>query len=245
MLKIALVGGSGGIGAALLTHLCARDNVESIHSTYFRSPAAGSLGSIGQFGSNTDVIWSQLDVTDDTGVQQWVEKVGEIDWLINCAGYLHDQNSKPEKSIAQFDSAYFEKNIRVNCLSNLLLAKHAAAALRASGKGLFASVTAKVGSIEDNRLGGWYSYRASKAAANMALKTLSIEWQRTAPSVRVVALHPGTTDTKLSAPFQSRVPPEKLFTAEQSAGYLLTQLERAHDFPSGRFIAYDGEELPW
>lgn len=245
MTRIALVGGSGGIGAALLSQLSDRSDVETIHATYFRSPAAGSLGSIGQFGSNTEVVWSQVDVTNEQSVQQWLEKLGAIDWLINCAGFLHDTNTGPEKTIAQFETACFEKNMQVNCLPNLILAKYAAGALKDANKGIFASVTAKVGSIEDNRLGGWYSYRASKAAANMALKSLSIEWQRTAPNLRVVALHPGTTDTKLSAPFQSRVAPEKLFTTEQTATYLLTQLDQLHNFPSGRFIAYDGEELPW
>lgn len=245
MIKVALVGGSGGIGAALLSQLSDRADVESIHSTYFRSPAAGSLGSIGQFGSNTTVVWSQVDVTDEQSVKQWLDEVGDVDWLINCAGFLHDTTTGPEKSIAQFETACFEKNMRVNCLPNLILAKYAALALRKSEKGIFAAITAKVGSIEDNQLGGWYSYRASKAAANMALKSVSIEWQRTAPNLRVVALHPGTTDTKLSAPFQARVAPGKLFTTEQTAAYLLAQLDQLHEFPSGRFIAYDGEELPW
>lgn len=245
MIKVALVGGSGGIGAALLSQLSDRTDVKSIHSTYFRSPAAGSLGSIGQFGSDTELVWSQVDIADEQSVKRWLEQVGEIDWLINCAGFLHDIDSQPEKSIAQFDPDCFAKNMQINCLPNLLLAKHAARALKASHKGVFASITAKVGSIEDNHLGGWYSYRASKAAANMVLKSLSIEWQRTAPRLRVIALHPGTTDTKLSAPFQSRVAPGKLFSTEQTANYLLTQLDRVHDFPSGRFVAFDGEELPW
>ncbi len=245
MTKVALVGGSGGIGAALLSLLSDRSDIESIHSTYFRSPAAGSLGSIGRFGSDTEVVWSQVDVTDETNVERWLEKAGSIDWLINCAGYLHDLDAAPEKAIAQFEPDYFEKNMRVNCLPNLLLAKHAGKALKSSERGIFASITAKVGSIEDNRLGGWYSYRASKAAANMVLKNLSIEWQRTAPNLRVVALHPGTTDTKLSAPFQSRVSPDKLFSTDKTASYLLAQLDKLHEYPSGRFVAFDGEELPW
>ena len=245
MTKVALVGGSGGIGSALISLLSDRSDIESIHSTYFRSPAAGSLGSIGQFGSGVGVEWSQVDVSDDDSVAQWLAKTGDIDWLINCAGFLHDINSVPEKSIAQFDVDCFDKNMRVNCLPNLILAKHAARSLKASPKGIFAAITAKVGSIEDNRLGGWYSYRASKAASNMVLKSLSIEWQRTAPNLRVVALHPGTTDTKLSAPFQARVAPEKLFSPTKTATYLLTQLDQLHSFPSGRFIAYDGEEIPW
>lgn len=245
MKSIALVGGSGGIGAAIITLLCERDDVSDVHATYFKSPAASSLGSIGQFGSNTQLHWSQLDITDERSVQQWLADIPSIDWLINCAGFLHDTQTRPEKSVSQLQTANFEKNMQINCLPNLLLAKHAGDTLKRSEQGIFASITAKVGSIEDNRLGGWYSYRASKAAANMVLKTLSIEWQRTAPNLRVVAMHPGTTATKLSAPFQSGVRPEKLFSTEKTAALLLAQLDQLHDHPSGRFVAYDGEELPW
>jgi len=245
MIKVALVGGSGGIGAALLTRLSERDDISCIHSTYFRSPAAGSLGSIGQFGTDCEVHWSQVDITDEASVQRWLEGVGQFDWLINCAGFLHDNQTRPEKSISQLNPQNFHKSMSINCLANLLLGKYAAGALKKSESGVFASITAKVGSIEDNRLGGWYSYRAAKAAANMVLKNLSIEWQRSAPNIRVVALHPGTTDTPLSKPFQKNVSPEKLFSTDKVAALLLEQIDLLHQHPSGRFIAYDGEELPW
>jgi len=245
MLHIALVGGSGGIGAAMLAKLCERDDIAVVHSTYYRSPLAGSLGSVGQFGSQVKIHWSKVDITDDNSVKQWLDDVGSFDWLINCAGFLHDTASGPEKAISQFDTDHFSQCMRINCLSTMLLAKHAGPLLKRSERGIFAAITAKVGSIENNRLGGWYSYRASKAAANMTLKNLSIEWQRSAPNVRVLALHPGTTDTRLSKPFQKRVAPEKLFSPEKVATLLLAQLDQAHSQPSGRFIAYDGEELSW
>ncbi len=266
MTKVALVGASGGIGAALLSHLSSCEYIQTIHATYCHSSAAadsrdGGVSTATQGNavnsatitplqatkteSSTQVYWSQVDATDESSVKHWLNNMEELDWLINCAGFLHDTNNKPEKSIAQFNPQNFRKNMDVNCLANLLLAKYSAAALKKSERGIFASITAKVGSIEDNRLGGWYSYRAAKAAANMVLKNLSIEWQRTAPNVRVVALHPGTTDTKLSKPFQARVKAEKLFSPSKVAALLVTQLNELHDFPSGRFIAYDGEELPW
>jgi len=135
--------------------------------------------------------------------------------------------------------------MQVNCVPSLLLGKYAGSALKASPQGLFATVSARVGSIEDNRLGGWHSYRASKAALNMALKCLAIEWQRTLPSVRVLSLHPGTTDTNLSKPFQQRVPESKLFSADQTAKYLLKLCREAHSHDSGRFIAWDGSTIPW
>lgn len=243
--RVALLGGSGGIGAAMIAALCERDDIERIDSTYYRSPASSALGSIGQFGSSTQVNWTQVDATQEEQVASWLTSLESIDWLINCIGFLHDTSTSPEKSISQFDSASLQKNININCLPNLLLAKHAGSLLKRADKGVFAAITAKVGSIEDNRLGGWYSYRAAKAAANMVLKTVSIEWQRTAPSVRVVALHPGTTDTKLSAPFQARVPADKLFSTAKTAGLLLSQIDQLHEHDSGRFIAYDGAEIPW
>lgn len=245
MLRVALVGGSGGIGAALVSLLSERSDVESVHSTYYRSPAAGSIGSIGNFGTDATINWSQLDVTDDDQVKRWLESVGRFDWLINCAGFLHASHSRPEKSVAQFQTEYFMQCMRINCLSNLLLGKYAGAVLKQSKYGVFAALSAKVGSIEDNRLGGWHSYRASKAAANMVIKNLAIEWQRSAPSVRVLAIHPGTTDTALSKPFQARVAPDKLFSPQKVAQLLLSQIDQAHEHDSGRFIAYDGAELPW
>jgi len=110
---------------------------------------------------------------------------------------------------------------------------------------VFATVSARVGSIEDNRLGGWFSYRASKAALNMCLKTLAIEWRRTLPNVAVAALHPGTTDTALSRPFQHNVPREQLFTPRQTANYLLNVLDGLEPAQSTQFLAFDGEWLPW
>jgi len=108
-----------------------------------------------------------------------------------------------------------------------------------------AVVSAKVGSIEDNRLGGWYSYRCSKAALNMAIKNISIEWRRRSPNVCVTSLHPGTTDTRLSAPFQRNVPDGKLFSCDHTAQCLVDVVSRLQLSDSGKFLAYNGEELPW
>ena len=244
-LKIAIVGASGGIGAALLDLLADRDDVASIHASYFKSPASSSLGSVGNFGNSTEIIWSELDASDDASVQAWMASVGQIDWLINCVGMLHTQTKGPEKSIKHLDAEHFAMSMSVNCLPTMLLAKYASAALKGSQNGIFATVSARVGSIEDNKLGGWYSYRASKAALNMVLKCLSIEWQRTLKNVRVLSLHPGTTDSRLSKPFQNNVPEGSLFSPEKTATLLLEQLDSAKSHPSGRFIAYDGQEIPW
>ncbi len=244
-LKIAIVGASGGIGAALLDQLVDRADVAVIHATYFKSPAGSALGNISNFGNKTSVVWRELDATDDLSVKEWLADVGSIDWVINCVGMLHTQDNKPEKTVRQLDADHFAASMNINCLPTLLLAKYAAAALKGTDNGVFATVSARVGSIEDNQLGGWYSYRASKAALNMALKCLSIEWQRTLKNVRVLALHPGTTESRLSEPFQRNVPEGSLFTAEKTARLLLVQLDAAKNLPTGRFIAYDGQEIPW
>ena len=113
------------------------------------------------------------------------------------------------------------------------------------GKAAFTAISARVGSIADNRLGGWYAYRASKAAQNMFTKNLAIELGRRAKNLCVLALHPGTVDTGLSAPFQKNVPEEKLFSVERAAGQLLAIVRRATPAETGRFYAWDGAEIPW
>lgn len=244
-LKIAIVGASGGIGAALLNVLAEREDVESIHATYFKSPASSSLGSINTFAGTARVHWTQLDATDEASVKSWLADVGQVDWIINCVGMLHTQSKGPEKTIRHLDVDHFAASMQINCLPTMLLSKYAAAAFKGTQNGIFATISARVGSIEDNKLGGWYSYRASKAALNMVLKCLSIEWQRTLKNVRVLSLHPGTTDSRLSKPFQNNVPEGSLFSPEKTAGLLLEQIDAAKLKSSGRFIAYDGQEIPW
>jgi NAD(P)-dependent dehydrogenase (short-subunit alcohol dehydrogenase family) len=235
-MKIVIVGGSGGIGQAFVDNLAMRPGVETVTGTYSRNAPTFS---------HPRVVWQRLDITDESAIRIWAETMDDIDWLINAAGMLHQPDQGPEKSIQQLNSAFFLKNMAVNALPSLLLAKHSQALFRHRRPAIFATVSAKVGSIEDNRLGGWFSYRASKAALNMGLKTLAIEWRRTLPNVTVAALHPGTTDTALSQPFQKNVPKAQLFTPDQSVRYMLKVLDGLTPAVTGRFWAFDGESLPW
>ena len=244
-LAVAVVGASGGIGAALVEALVARADVAAVHATHHRSPAGATKASVAGFGGPVRIVPATLDATDEAAVEAWLGGIEDLDWLINCVGMLHDGDTGPEKSIRQLDPAHFEASMRINALPTLLLAKHAHRLLKRSERGAFATVSARVGSIADNALGGWYSYRASKAALNMALKCLSIEWGRGSSSLRVAALHPGTTDTALSKPFQQNVPEGKLFPPDKTAGFLLARMDELHDGPTGRFLAWDGEEIPW
>lgn len=245
MLTVAIVGASGGIGAAMVEQLATRDDIERIYATYHQSPAASTQGSVAAFGSAVEIHWTKLDARDEGQVCDWLAGVQSVDWLINCVGMLHDEQHGPEKTIGSFSAEHFQNSMAINCLPSLLLGKYARNVLKNSETAVFATVSARVGSISDNRLGGWYSYRASKAALNMALKCLSVEWARNAKNIRVAALHPGTTDSRLSKPFQKNVPAGKLFSAEKTARLLLEQIAQLHAQPSGRFIAYDGEEIPW
>lgn len=239
-MKVLIGAGNGGIGQGLIKAILEQYPEAELTATY-RNQKPTHL--------SPDIHWIQADLTDQESVEQLASNVSQIDWLINCAGFLHhhthDGFQGPEKSIRQFEPDFFLHNIQHNTLPTLLLAQHFSSALKKSTRGIFAAVSAKVGSIEDNQLGGWYSYRASKAALNMALKTLSIEWQRSHKNLCVSALHPGTTDTGLSEPFQKNVPKGKLFTPEQTGHYLLNVLEQLTPDQTGSFFSWNGEKLPW
>ena len=234
---IVAIIGAGGIGAALAQALIAREDVERVHlvSRHDAAPFKGGGKLVHRTG----------DVTREADVIGWAEGLDRLDWLVNTVGMLHDGAHGPEKSIRQFEPDHLLESVRVNCLPTLLLARHVHPLLGRSERGVFATVSARVGSIEDNGLGGWYSYRASKAALNMSLKCLAIEWQRSAKSIRVAALHPGTTDTPLSGPFQANVPEGKLFTPAFTAERLIERIDGLHDRPSGQFLAWDGESISW
>ncbi len=258
-MNIVIAGATGGIGLALCAEYRQRFPDATLIATCRQRPDSEETLCVADH-------WLPVDLTDDTATasfaQQLMEQFGHVDQLINAIGMLHTAKQLPEKSIQKIEPDFFLKNMQVNVLPTLLLSKHCGPLLKKAARlssaaddqptqnrhatgPVFATVSAKVGSIEDNRLGGWYSYRSSKAALNMALKTLSIEWQRTLPSACVVALHPGTTDTALSVPFQARVPAEQLFSPAKTAQYLVNVIMSLTPDDTGSFIAFDGERLPW
>jgi NAD(P)-dependent dehydrogenase (short-subunit alcohol dehydrogenase family) len=158
---------------------------------------------------------------------------------------LHDEELAPEKRLAQVRRRSLERSFAVNAFAPLLLAQVLEPLLPRRQPFHFASLSARVGSIGDNRLGGWYSYRAAKSAQNQLLRTLALEWRRRLPLGCVSLLHPGTTATALSAPFQANVPAGGLFSPGRAAGHLLDVLERRTAEDSGRFWAWDGQPIPW
>lgn len=234
--QILVLGGNGAIGQAMINEFLIEFPLAGIHATFHRSEIALQ---------HERLQWHQLDVRDAEKFQQLASEFDSIDWVINCVGFLHGERGGPEKSSKSIDSDFFIENMTINTLPTLLLAKHFAKALKNSPAPKLATVSARVGSIEDNRLGGWYSYRISKAALNMALKTISIEWKHSHPKGCVTALHPGTNDTPLSKPFQANVAAQNLFEPAYTAAHFVKLLARLGPGESGQFRAWDGEIIPW
>ena len=190
-----------------------------------------------------------LDLDNDDSFSSFEKQVSlfkkPLRLVINTSGFLHSKHIKPEKRLSHINRSNIHKNFTINSIAPILIAKSIEQFIRPELPFSFASLSARVGSITDNRLGGWYSYRASKAAQNQFLRTLSIEWRRKFPFSIVSILHPGTCDTKLSKPFQSSIPKDKLFTPEQSSKYLVNIISEQTPSDSGKFLAWDMSTIPW
>ena len=231
-----IIGGTGGIGLAIIKQLLLIKPHAQIHATYLSHQPSYQ---------HPQLHWHQINITIETDITKLAAQFTQLDIVINAVGILHTTEHLPEKSIQQFDMDFFNTNIQTNTLPTLLIAKHFMMQLKASPRSYFVTVSAKVGSIEDNKLGGWISYRSSKAALNMAIKTISIEWRTKLPHCGVIAFHPGTTASSLSKPFQRNVAPHKLFTPEYTAQCLLNLLATLTPQDTGKFLSYNGNSLPW
>jgi NAD(P)-dependent dehydrogenase (short-subunit alcohol dehydrogenase family) len=190
-----------------------------------------------------------VDVCDEQALAELAAQlraaVPRLNLLLCTVGILQQGAAKAEKGLAQLNVQGLLATFQVNSFAPILLLKHMLPLLRGKHPCTVAALSARVGSIGDNRLGGWYSYRASKAALNQLLHTASIELSRLNPNSCVLSLHPGTTDTELSKPFQANVPAEQLFTADYAAECLLAQVERHGPEQTGSFWGWDGEAIPW
>lgn len=237
-------GASRGLGLEL-----ARQLLEGGHRVYAtcRAPArAERLAALAE-GSAGRLRVARLDVTDEASVEEAAHRAPErLDLLMNVAGILHEGDAvAPEKKLDHVEPAALHRVFAVNAIGPLLVAKHFADKLLHGERAVLANLSARVGSIGDNRLGGWYGYRGSKAAQNMFTKGLSIELGRKSRALIVLALHPGTVDTDLSSPFQRNVPEGKLFGVERAARQLLDVIAKATPEDTGRFFAWDGAPIEW
>ncbi len=225
--RAVVIGASGGIGASLASALAAQGF--AVH----RLARSGA-----------DFI--PLDLTDENSIAAAAATIGAdgpVDLVIVATGLLQAAEVKPEKRWRDLDPGVLAQYFAINAIGPALVAKHFLPLLAPDRRSVFAVLSARVGSIADNRLGGWYGYRASKTALNMLVKTLSIELARSRPEAICVALHPGTVDTGLSRPFQRGVAPDRLFTPQVSAQHLLAVLDRLGPSDSGGCFAWDGVRI--
>jgi len=237
-----IVGGRRGIGKALAAQ---------IYSSGQHRVLTTSRDYKDWLKQGDQLIQAPLDISDDASIEtftaQLSDRIDQLDGLINCAGVLHNEHFQPEKTHKHFNRYRFEQSMQINCFGHLLLINALAPKLLKAEQPLVASISARIGSIEDNQLGGWHAYRMSKAALNQGMKTLGIEWARKHPHARLMLLHPGTTDTDLSKPFQRNLPAGQLQTPEETADLLLRQMDQhlKHGSAGAVFIDYQGQAIPW
>lgn len=186
-----------------------------------------------------------LDLADEASIIDAAAMAGAVEFVFIASGLLHRDAVQPEKSWRTLDATALARLFQVNAIGPALVAKHFLPQLPRHGRAVFAVLSAKVGSIADNRLGGWYGYRASKAALNQIIRTTAIELARSRPEAICVALHPGTVDTPLSRPFQAAVAQDRLFTPAVAAAHLLHVLGELTPMDSGGLFAWDGQRLPY
>ena len=243
-----IIGASQGIGLGFVQKLLLEPQIAKVYATYRQQETATDLIALAQ-SHPQKLIYLPMDVTDEAQIEICVKKISQdvkqLHLVINCVGILHDSQLKPEKSLRQINSENLLKYFQINSIASVLLAKHLLPLFTHQNSSVFACISAKIGSIGDNRLGGWYGYRASKAALNMLMRNTAIEYRRRSPKTIVVTLHPGTTDTRLSQPFQKNVPPEKLFPVERTVIQLLDVIANLEDTDTGEFFSWDGSKLPW
>ncbi len=235
--RAAVIGASGGIGRAFTERLAADPAAARVFA-YSRTPVDLA---------RDNLVCAQLDLLDESSIARAAELAaddGDLDLVVVATGILHRGDTlQPEKAMREISADSMGEVFAINSIGPALVAKHFLPVLKRGHKSVFAALSARVGSIGDNRLGGWVSYRASKAALNMALRTLAIEHARRHPDSVVAGLHPGTVKSRLSGPFSSRVPDGKLFSPSQSVEFLIKVIDGLTAADSGGVFAWDGARI--
>ena len=231
--NVAVVGATGAIGKAFVDYYSKDESVENVFA-FSRKKINFENRKIKSFN---------LDIENQTSIEESAQNIKDysIDTIIVATGILHSENFGPEKSIREINYSTMAKVMAVNTIGPALIGRYFIPLLRKDIKTVLAFLSARVGSISDNKLGGWYSYRASKTALNQVVKNFSIELKRTNPKAVVLALQPGTVNSNLSEPFKKNVAKGKLFSPEQSRELLSDIIAKATIKDSGNLIAYDGE----
>jgi NAD(P)-dependent dehydrogenase (short-subunit alcohol dehydrogenase family) len=226
-LNIAVIGGAGAIGGALIAQL----SQLYPHATVFAFSRSGA---------------HSIDYSSEESIAAAAALAAQgkpLDLVIVATGLLHDGALQPEKSLRDLTADKFARIFAANTITPALVAKHFIPKLNKTQPAVFAALSARVGSISDNQLGGWYAYRASKAALNMVIKNAAIEVGRSNRNAIIVGLHPGTVDSALSQPFKANVAADHLFSPAYAAQQLCAVLASLSPAQTGKVFAWDGEEI--
>ena len=232
--RAVIIGARGGIGAALVDHLAADSRFETVHA----------LARVPKLHAAPSVSPGHIDFDDPASIAAAAAAIqAPIELVIVATGLLHDPDGGPERRLADLDADRLKRSFLINTIGPALVLRHFVPLLPRDGRSAIACLSARVGSISDNRAGGWYGYRASKAALNQIVRTAAIEFSRSRSQAICVALHPGTVDTGLSKPFQRGLPAGALFPPAFAAERLLAVLEALTPAATGRCFAWDGSEI--
>ena len=231
---LALVVGAGGIGRQIAEDLASKEN---------------NLEVILCGRKNVFKNFWELDIENENSLKDFKDKLSKsklnLRLVLNATGRLHSEKLNPEKRLQHINKENLIESFSINAFAPILLAKTIEEFINKELDFNFASISARVGSITDNKTGGWYAYRAAKSAQNQLFKSLSIEWARKYPKAIITLLHPGTVNTNLSKPFHKFVPKDKLFSPQKTSSYLIDILRNQKPTDSGKFIAWDSKEIPW
>lgn len=237
-----IIGASGGIGWALVQRLLLQGHRVSAISRQHLNEKQAEVAATYQ-----TLSWYQLASAEDAAAPGFLAQIfsEKVDAVMLCQGWLHGNGLVPEKSIKQLSRTALQQSYEINVIHPALYLQAMLPLLYKQENVRVAVLSAKVGSITDNQLGGWYSYRMAKAALNMLVKTTSIELARYNKTAALISLHPGTTDSALSAPFQRNLPEGQLRSADESALKLIAVLQQLTPAQSGALVNWDGAVLPY
>lgn len=235
MKRIVIIGASGSIGSAFVNYYSNKVDVKKIYC----------FSRTDQTHSSEKVTNKKIDIEDEESIKNAAIEIGDnkIDLVIVATGLLHTEIFGPEKSIKEIDLKTFKKIFSVNAFGPALIGKHFLPLLSKNSRSVLAFLSARVGSISENKIGGWYSYRSSKAALNQLIKNFSIEAKRIKPNAIILGLQPGTVDSNLSKPFKKNVNKENLFSPDYSVKMLADVIEETSVEDSGELLAWDGSNI--
>lgn len=237
-----VLGASGGLAQAIIGELMADPEIGTVIAiSRSAAPENVSAGTV-------KPTWIETEYTEPAMaavVEQLQSFAGRITRVVICHGILHSETLWPEKRLEDISAEALQSVFQANTVVPVLWLKLLHRLLKSKQRCVVAALSARVGSIGDNHLGGWYAYRSSKAALNMMLRTLSIEYGRRVKNVKIISFHPGTTDTALSKPFQASVPSDKLFTPEFVAERLCGIMNEAEIDGQLSYLDWDNKSIPW